>query len=319
MAVAVYCGIAIAVPKAEQKSSNSDRATQHTHPDQRGTPGFPFVVNARTIQSDNEAAEEAEKNAEQKRINRWNIGLTFAIAICAFLQFCGIVAQVVVYFKQTTIMRDTLAAISKQATTMDVQANDARASATASGAAALDTLFALKRQADLMESQNKAIRDRERARITLIFPPDEPDFKSGLVLEFENYRRMFVEMTVGVHNDGLSKAFNVRARGGMTIQPENEPFDERDLANVKVLEVIGQATLEDPVSIVFSQFLVEEDSHQIEGGTGFFFLYGEITYDDVFGDKHCTPFRFRWDVDSIEEGGQMNYLPGWTNESPMST
>jgi hypothetical protein len=89
------------VAQAKEKVGDSGSATQSTQTDKRGTPESPLMVNARTIHSDDEAAEEKRENAEHERTDRWIIGLTIAIAICAFLQFCGIVAQVVVYLKQT--------------------------------------------------------------------------------------------------------------------------------------------------------------------------------------------------------------------------
>src|ERR1019366_7034496 len=110
VAITFYCCSAIAIPKTDQKVGNGTPAAQDAGADKRGTQDAPLIVNAHTIQSDKEAAEEARKDAEQKRVNGWNIGLTFAIAICAFLQFGGIVAQVFVYLKQTKIMRETLTA-----------------------------------------------------------------------------------------------------------------------------------------------------------------------------------------------------------------
>ena len=149
------CCIAAAEPKSDQKIPSEARGTQNAGTDKRGTQDAPLFVNAHSVQSDKETADEASKVAEQKSVNRWNIGLTFAIAICAFLQFCGILAQVFVYLRQTKIMTDTLSAISSQAATMARQAKDARDAAASDALTTRETLKAINRQGDIMAGQLK--------------------------------------------------------------------------------------------------------------------------------------------------------------------
>jgi hypothetical protein len=151
-------GYTFAATKPPDEVCSSNCTAQTTQPDKRGTLDSPLVVDARAVHSDDEAAEEAQRVAEQKRTNRWNIWLTSVIAICAFLQFCGIVAQVVVYLKQTKVMRDTLAAISRQATTMDTQATDARNATAAAAISTQATLDAINRQVDLMKEQSEILK-----------------------------------------------------------------------------------------------------------------------------------------------------------------
>lgn len=98
--------------QSQQKHSNGDGTAQHSETDKRGTNDLP-VVETHPQKSSEETAEEAQRDAEQKRANSWNIGLTFAIAICAFLQFCGIAAQVRVYCRQSELMRLALAESKK--------------------------------------------------------------------------------------------------------------------------------------------------------------------------------------------------------------
>jgi hypothetical protein len=100
----LYLGYAFAATKTKEKVCGSDCPAQAAQPDKRGTSDSPLVVDARSIHSDEEAAEEAKRIAEQKRINTWNIRLTFVIAVCAFLQFCAIVGQIVVYCGQSKMM-----------------------------------------------------------------------------------------------------------------------------------------------------------------------------------------------------------------------
>ena len=85
------------VVKGENHVGKGGKSTQSTESDKRGTEASPLVINEHAIQSKEEAAEEDRKVAEQNRVNRWNIGLTLAIAICAGLQFLGIIGQIFVY------------------------------------------------------------------------------------------------------------------------------------------------------------------------------------------------------------------------------
>lgn len=121
LAVLISAACPIVAAQAQQKPYCCESPTKTTEGDKRGTDAFPLVVQTHTVQSDKEAAEEAAQIAEQKRVNRWNIWLAFSIAVCALLQFGGIVAQVGVYLKQTKVMRDTLTAINTQANHMQTQ------------------------------------------------------------------------------------------------------------------------------------------------------------------------------------------------------
>lgn len=140
------------IAQTQKKINDGVVGAQSTQTDKRGTLDAPLIVNTHSIQSDAEATEEAAKDAEQKRANGWNIRLTTVIAICAFLQFCGILGQIFVYWKQTKIMRDTMTAISGQATTMKIQVQDARDSAAADALTTKATLEAISRQADSMKT-----------------------------------------------------------------------------------------------------------------------------------------------------------------------
>jgi hypothetical protein len=212
-----------------------------------------------------------------------------------------------------------LRAISRQADTMEEQAKDARTSAAAASTVALDTLTALKRQADVMEKQNKAVRDKERARITVIFPPEVPDFKSPSRLTMDDEPELWMELFLAVHNDGLSKAFNVRAWGGMIIQNSADSVAIGEKGWLNFPSVIREATLDDPIRFVVSQILLDREVNMLASDPAFFFVYGEISYEDVFGDKHRTPFRYLWSVDQDANEGEEFDLSCWENQSPPST
>jgi len=120
--IVVLAGGEASVVQGENLVSKSGESSRSAELDKRGTEESPLVVNEHPIQSKEEAAEEAHKDAEQNKVNVRTIDLTLAIAICAGLQFLGILGQIFVYWRQTKIMEATLTAISGQATTMATQA-----------------------------------------------------------------------------------------------------------------------------------------------------------------------------------------------------
>lgn len=146
IALFVFVGSAFAKPKTEMKPAIGTANAQPSRVDPRGTKDAPLEVNAHAVQTEKEAAEESAKNAEQQRINGWNIGLTFAIALCALLQVCGIAAQVLIYLRQTGIMRQQL--------------TDSEAAAKSGAEITIATLQAIKKQAEEMERQTGLIKSQ---------------------------------------------------------------------------------------------------------------------------------------------------------------
>jgi hypothetical protein len=109
------------IVQGENHIGKGGEGNKSAEADNRGTEKSPLVVNEHAIQSKEEAAKEAERDAEQNRVNERIIDLTFAIAICAALQFLGILGQILVYLKQTKLMESTLGAIETQANEMALQ------------------------------------------------------------------------------------------------------------------------------------------------------------------------------------------------------
>lgn len=107
--VVTACLLIVGTPtQTKEKPANGSGAPQTSQSDQRGTQSTPLIVDVHAIQSNEEAAKEADKDTWEKHINVWSIGLTFAIALCAL-------AQVVVYLFQTRLLNNTLRAIERQA------------------------------------------------------------------------------------------------------------------------------------------------------------------------------------------------------------
>jgi hypothetical protein len=105
--LAIALGLAYGESTIAQPPKQVDygnKAAQRSQPDKRGTPESPLMVAARSIQANAEAAEEEHKDAEQKNTDRWIIGLTFALGVCALLQAVGVFWQGYIYRQQTKLM-----------------------------------------------------------------------------------------------------------------------------------------------------------------------------------------------------------------------
>jgi hypothetical protein len=320
LAAVLVCG-EVSIVRAHEEKAESTKGTQTPETDKRGTDNSPLVVNTHAIQSKQEAEENAARDVEQHAVNGRIIGLTLAIAVCAGLQFFGILGQIKVYSTQTKIMRDTLGAIGRQATTMDTQAADARNSAATAAITTNATLEAIKRQADAMEKQAKAVRDRERARISVIFPPENPDFFGPTRLDWDEEVELMLGLRLFVHNDGSSKAFQVRAKARFQFQDKEADFTEKDwLQDIAIPDVIRDEDLTSPIVIVLETLVTDREVRAAAIGELDFYIVGEITYQDVFGYPRKTPFRYLWDVNEYEElGGEKALYSAWVNQSPQST
>jgi hypothetical protein len=174
----------------------------------------------------------------------------------------------------------------------------------------------MKRQADLMEKQNAAIQNRERARLSVEFPPkSDPDFVTPWrsILDEEIGPEMDFSFTVHVHNYGISKAFNVRAEMNFRILPKTTPFNEDFFSSVPIPNVIGEVVQDSPVPVRYSTYLPVKEIEQINEGNSSLYVYGNIHYRDVFGDKRVTPFRFMWEV-VVWNDGEQGY-GSWENQT----
>jgi len=313
------------IAQTQKKVSDGGGTTQAAQPDKRGTESSPLVVNTRAIQTDAEAAEEKRQEAEREHTDRWIIGLTIAIAVCAFLQFGGIVAQVVVYLRQTDIMRDTLTAIAGQGTTAQstLQAINRQADLMDTQTEILrDSVTAAQASADAANAQIKMMRDKDRARIAIeVLPFDTLNFTNG------NNRVLFK-----VNNFGPTHALNVRAKGDARAvilkehsfalglfgsYPENQyrdpdfeplPFEFEDVGVSPVLRAGS-----DPEEAWAAFIFPDEWEEAIACGPKIAIeLRGVIDYEDVFGDPHFTKFSYdmrvlRWGP--LDSTGQAKIRP----------
>ena len=176
-----------------------------------------------------------------------------------------------------------------------------------------------RKAAEASLRQIGTMKDQERARLTVLVPEDL-DFASPTRLVFKGHRQFWMGIEIPVANDGRSKAFNVKAWGRMTIEKTTEGVTLLNSGNaLEVPKVIRECSPESPIKIRLTQWLLEDDESAIQNASAFLFVYGEIVYEDVFGDKHITPFRYRWETHypGPDEGWEGDYE--WIDESGPST
>jgi len=176
----------------------------------------------------------------------------------------------------------------------------------------------MKRQADALDKQNLSIRSRERARLVVIFPPKEdPDFVTPWKVETDEGSEMMFNFTVHMLNHGISKAFGVRAGMNFQIRDKGSEFVHDFFMDASVPNVIDRVDEESPVPITVETLIPVKDVDRVSDGTAELFVYGQITYRDVFEDSRIMPFRFVWSLEEWEEtDGTQHLSGGWENRTP---
>lgn len=145
----------------------------------------------------------------------------------------------------------------------------------------------MKRQADLMEDQNKATRDRERARIMVSVSRLE---KLHIGIEPGN------QIIIHVENVGPTQAQNVRGEAEVEVAVDGfdslESMDAGD-QDLVIPNVMRPNQLPTETWVFF--FIPDEWSEEIGivNPRITITLHGSVRYEDIFGDRHATPFRYR--------------------------
>lgn len=180
----------------------------------------------------------------------------------------------------------------------------------------LGTLRAIKRQADNMDRQLELIVSKERARLLVKFKPAESYKGDEYYYRFETMpvtgigdETIYMEVT----QHGPTDALNVFAHGEVIFSESKTPPPTMGTQNDFFPTLIegGDRT---PVPLhVDIEFAGEDQVDAIRNETLFAHLFGVITYDDIFGRSHRTPFRYLWKVDGFSNGD------GWQDTSDWVT
>ena len=187
------------------------------------------------------------------------------------------------------------------------------------------TLAKIKRQADLMEKQDRTARDKQRARLSIIFPLEPPSARGMIVEDPEGRQSQMLDVGISIVNDGETSAFNVKASGYFlteSIQTGKIYASRGD--DLAIDKVIRKADLANPIRITLAPaenripWILREDWKAVTDGTVPLQVIGLISYDDVFGECHETPFHYIWQTP--ERGSTWEDEEGlWADLSSQST
>ncbi|MGP8260434.1 MAG: hypothetical protein ACLQM6_10830 [Acidobacteriaceae bacterium] len=218
---------------------------------------------------------------------------------------------------QAVLLRKTRDAVNTQAGWMETQAGHM--------ASQIDEA---KAQVALLALQNKNSRDRERARL-VIRNVEDPEIGAPETI-LEGRRPMWVHFFV--ENVGPSKAFNARAQGVVDVVSDPEKALHEDGFFQDFPQIIDEGSEKHRLSLAgfgieFDEFaansdfqsIPEELATQIREGKVFIQASGLLTYEDIFGDPHRTPFRLVWKSRGDDDGGRWLTRSTWMDYSPDST
>jgi hypothetical protein len=201
------------------------------------------------------------------------------------------------------------------------QSVETRAAARASEASVLEA----KRQGDQMAEQVRITMAKERARLSIIFPTREPHVDVWKIEDVDDATVLQqLVLSIDVTNDGETRAFNVVASGYVLMKDievgEIYTSYGSKLAISRVIGGNGSAGL--PVSVSLAPAEMElnlvpsEEWKRVRSGEAPLHMIGAISYEDVFGKPHQTPFHCTWKVVGNDDCGDECR---WTDHSAASS
>jgi multidrug efflux pump subunit AcrA (membrane-fusion protein) len=190
-----------------------------------------------------------------------------------------------------------------------------------------------KANTEAARAQLKAMKDRERERLSI------QKVHSPLLAFKSEGAKPDIPMRISMQivNEGSSIAFNVAARGHvsigkvLTIQElrtlEDNPEDWYRLAIPWTIPPTIGPSSKTEIVLTHMAGVLEEEWEPIEERTAkalqdaelLLRIGGEITYEDIFGDTHKTPFLAVWLVGGEDGGGMWRLRSTWRNLSKKST
>ncbi len=249
--------------KPEQKAT---AAQQQANTDQRGTEQSPLVVKTIPASNIQAEAERERQDRETKTENeRRMVRLTLFIAVL----------QLLVYGYQSWQLRKTVKAAGEQSQAMERHIGEAARSATA-----------MEGIASVIQVGNKAII---RAYLNILIGEATFQERRGVGQ---------VDLKFGsdpiIQNNGNSNARNVNFQIAADILPVPPPDDFA----FPLPAGIGAAGLIGPhqnsiISAVVKEFVPDGEVTAIKEATKrALYVWGMVTYDDVFGARHFTKFGY---------------------------
>lgn len=171
------------------------------------------------------------------------------------------------------------------------------------------TLGAIGWQSWELHEQNRHMMNKERARIDVSSPVDPLELDDGPEW-VEGMKVVHAGTRIIIANVGGTNAFNVIAKAEIIGSPDGGFLGSEESFLLDIPGTLKAGT--DPI-VVDVASLLNGVNHvaAVNDGSEVLYLEGSVGYEDVFGNKRVTPFRYRWDVDVIYVEGQSVDMSQW--------
>jgi hypothetical protein len=179
----------------------------------------------------------------------------------------------------------------------------------------------MRRATKEMEKSSKAAADnielfisKERARLLVAIKYDEASFQFDQLKPLAPLDVVWEVVKIEISQHGPTKAFNVVGRAVSLLSTSKLPLQSRVLEAMSLPAIIEgvSSPIVEAIHIPISN---ADELDEIQNERLFVHMFGEITYEDVFGRTHRTPFRYMWKIEGFymeeTEGDSWTDASGW--------
>lgn len=258
----------------------------------------------------------AAQNANGGSTDKWLTRFTGALVIVGFLQVVTLVWQAVVFRKslkkigeqatemhgQRLIMHDQFETMQNQVLEMGKQTRLLERSVSVA-----------EKSADAAAANIQIFKDKERARLRIEV--------RDLRLELDSpIGRHVVASTI--FHDGLTNAINVDGHARAVVSDQLELLPAEGSWPMLLPQVIK--TKDDPIQVHTPFYtnlgfkLSPEQVEAINTDKAFMHFFGQIRFEDVFGDRWVLRFRRRWAFSLLTPPPTMPRFGSWFKYGPDS-
>jgi hypothetical protein len=257
--------------KAQQRNSQ-------TASDQRGTDQSPLIVKTlpatkTQAETEQDVTDRKEKTANDRHI----VELTGVLAVIAFL-------QLLVYTYQAKKLRETVESAIEQSEAMERSIEAAGRSAAAMEKVAAHIEISSKAAVDSVVALRERTAQQMRAYLTVVV--------GAVSLYQDRLENIKFEGKALLVNGGHTPARKVSYRAKAEILPIPLPDNfEFALPNKEIGGAMVGAGQNATISAMLEKFVQDIGVEDIKRGANrSLYLYGSISYEDIFGAKHTTKF-----------------------------
>lgn len=164
------------------------------------------------------------------------------------------------------------------------------------------TLFAICWQSWESHEQNRHMMNKERARIDVSSPSGGLELDDGPEW-VDSMKVVYAGAEITVTNSGATRAFNVTAIANMVATPPISSIKSKEISLLSLPSTIPPNVEPIKADVIT---LLNDVNHvaAVSDGSEIIHLVGIIRYEDIFGKRHITKFRYKWDVEVKYVEGQ---------------